>query len=197
MKRIALLLMALALLTAGCGDDNSGMETEISVPVSVQEVKPQPIEEFITTTGTALAAQEASLSSELSGFYRVLNNPQTGKPFALGDKVDKGQAVIEISDPEYVTNVKLESQKLNLDISESEYNKQKSLYEKGGVTLRELKNAEMAYINARYAYENAQIQMEKMRIKAPFDGRIVGHALLHAGHAGGRGSAHGHLHELP
>lgn len=174
MKRLALLLLGLGLLViGGCDNEDSGMDTEISVPVSVQEIKPQPIEEYITTTGTAVAAEEAALNSELSGYYRILNNPATGRAFVLGDAVSKGQAVVEIRDPEYANNIKIDSQKLNLEISESEYNKQKSLYEKGGVTLRELKNAEVAYINAKYSYENAQIQMAKMRIAAPFEGRIV------------------------
>ena len=174
MKRLALLFLGAGLLLmAGCGNEDSGMDTEISVPVSVQEIKPQPIEEYITTTGTAEAAEEAVLASELSGYYRVLTNPATGRAFVLGDAVAQGQTVIEIRDPEYANNIKMDSQKLNLEISESEYIKQKSLYEKGGVTLRELKNTEVAYINAKYAYENAQIQMAKMRIAAPFDGRIV------------------------
>ncbi|MCK5146138.1 efflux RND transporter periplasmic adaptor subunit [bacterium] len=173
MKRIALLLIGISIMFVGCNTDDDGMDMEIAVPVSVQEIKPQPMEEYVATTGTAVASEEAALVSELSGYYRVLNNKATGKPFMLGDEVAKGQVIIEVSDPEYSNNVKIESQKLNLEISESEFNKQRSLYDKGGVTLRELRNSEVAYINAKYAYENACLQMDKMRIKAPFDGRII------------------------
>ena len=47
------------------------------------------------------------------------------------------------------------------------------MYEKGGVTLRELKNAEQAFIDAKYNYENAKLQLEKLEVKSPFSGIIV------------------------
>jgi len=58
-------------------------------------------------------------------------------------------------------------------LSENNLTKQKSLYDKGGVTQTELKNASIQYVNAKYSYENAEIQMAKMAIKAPFNGVIV------------------------
>ena len=62
---------------------------------------------------------------------------------------------------------------MNLEIAKSEFEKQKSLFDKGGVTFRELKNSEREYINAEYSYDNAKIQLAKMDIKAPFKGVIV------------------------
>ena len=40
-------------------------------------------------------------------------------------------------------------------------------------TLRELKNAERTYIEAKCTYENALIQLQKMKIKTPFKGVII------------------------
>jgi membrane fusion protein, multidrug efflux system len=51
--------------------------------------------------------------------------------------------------------------KLNLEISEQEFEKQQSLYEKGGVTLRELRNSEVSKTNAQYNYENVRIQLRE------------------------------------
>ena len=62
---------------------------------------------------------------------------------------------------------------LSLEIAEQEQSKQKALYEKGGVTLSEMRNTEVKVTNARYDLENARINLEKMNIKAPFDGVIV------------------------
>ena len=89
--------------------------------------------------------------------------------------------VVLVQDPWFVfdpirideNQVKIESQKLNLDISKREYEKQKSLYEKGGVTLRELINSERTFVDAKYAYETAKIQLAKLDFTAPFDGVIV------------------------
>ena len=100
-------------------------------------------------------------------------NPKTGKKFKLGDRVDKGQVIIKLENEEYLNNLNIESRKMNLDISEQEYEKQQSLYEKGCVTLRELRNSEVSKIDAQYSYENAQIQLAKMQIVAPFSGIIA------------------------
>jgi RND family efflux transporter MFP subunit len=148
-------------------------DLEISIPVSLQEVKKGPIEEFITTTATVYAIKNTILSSEIEGIYRLSTNPKTKKTFGVGDKVNQNEIIIHIDNPEYENNIKIESQKLNLDISKREYEKQQSLYDKGGVTLRELKNSEMTYIDANYVYKNSLLQLQKMKVKAPFSGVIV------------------------
>ena len=172
MKSKFFLLIGLLILMS-CGSSDTVTDTEIAVPVTVEEIALKPIEEFQTTTGTVNAIKDASLRSETSGNYRLATNPQTRRPFALGDFVKKDQIIIFLDNPELENNTKIESQKLNLEISKQEYEKQQSLYEKGGVTLRELKNAEKALIDAEYNYENAKIQLSKLKIVAPFDGVIV------------------------
>jgi RND family efflux transporter MFP subunit len=148
-------------------------EIEISIPVSIKEVKKGPIEEFITTTTTVYAIKNTVLPSEIEGIYRISTNPRTKKTFGVGDEVKQNEIIIHLDNPEYENNIKIASQKLNLDISKSEYEKQQSLYDKGGVTLRELKNSERALIEADYIYKNALIQLQKMKVKAPFSGVII------------------------
>jgi RND family efflux transporter MFP subunit len=156
-----------------CGGEEFDDNIEISIPVSIQEVKLGSIKEFVTTTATVNAIKNTILKAEISGKYRLALNPQTNKKFVSGDDVKKGQIIVYIDNPEHENNIKIESQKLNLDISKREYEKGQSLYEKGGITLRELKNAERTYIEAQYAYDNAKIQIDKLTIRAPFDGKIV------------------------
>lgn len=156
-----------------CNNRENELDTEIAVPVTVDEVKNRSIEEFVSSTGTVLPTKEVLLKSQISGNYRLAINPATGRKYVLGDIVNADQAIIHFEDPAFENDIKIESQKLNLDISEREFNKQQSLYDKGGVTLRELKNAEISFINAKYAYENALIQLEKMTIKSLFKGVIV------------------------
>lgn len=172
MKIVYRSIIATFVLVLACGDRDTQMDTSITVPVSVEEIKLQPIEEFITTNGTAQAKQVVELVAETNGFYR-LGNKSDGRSFALGNVVDTSDVIVHLDNPELVNTTKLESQKLNLDISKSEFEKQQALYEKGGVTLRELKNAEQAYIDAQYNYENAKLQLGKTQIKSPFPGIIV------------------------
>ncbi len=156
-----------------CNNEESNIETEIKIPVSVISIKPQSISRFIETTGTVYSSKEATMKSELGGFYRLQTNPTTKRPFALGDMVKAGQVLIRIEDREFVNNLQLEGKKLNLELAENNLTKQKSLYDKGGVTQTELKNASIEYVNAKYSYDNAEIQMAKMVVKVPFDGVIV------------------------
>ena len=171
MKKLFIIVLSFVLFLA-CGERDADLDTSITVPVSVEEIKLQSIEEFITTTGTARAMKEVELLAETNGFYR-LGKKSSGKTFTLGDMVDTSAVIVYLDNPELENNTKIESQKLNLDISKSEFEKQQALYEKGGVTLREMKNAEQAYIDAQYNYKNAKLQLSKLKVKSSFKGIIV------------------------
>lgn len=175
MKTYSKLLVLVLLISflAGCDNEESSIDTEIKIPVSVVAIKEQSISNFIETTGTVYSSKEGVEKSQLSGSYRLQTNPQTGESFALGDFVKAGQLLITLEDAEYENGLQLEGKKLNLELADNNLKKQQSLHEKGGVTLTELKNASVEYVNAKYAYENALIQKEKMSVRAPFDGTIV------------------------
>ncbi|MBU8921111.1 MAG: efflux RND transporter periplasmic adaptor subunit [Bacteroidales bacterium] len=172
MKRLILLIMVVALFSS-CGGDDADIDTEISVPVSVQEIVPGSIEQFITATGTVNSIAEMTITSEKSGDYFLQQNRATGKPFAIGDRVTEGQIIARLINEEEENNIRIDSKKLHLETSRLDYEKQKSLYDKGGVTLTELKNSERTYMDAEYDYKNAVIQLAKLQIKAPFDGVIT------------------------
>ena len=167
------LLFALIPVMAACGNQGSQVNTELAIPISVTDVTKGSIVQYINTTGTATAASQATLNTEMAGIYRLLKNPKTGSAFKLGDIVEKGQVIVRLENPETQNSIAITTKKLNLDISELENQKQKSLYEKGGVTLRELKNSEVSLANATTDYENARIQLAKMEVIAPFRGAIV------------------------
>jgi len=166
-------LFALIPVMAACGNQGSQVNTELAIPVSVTDVTKGSIVQYINTTGTAMAASQVTLSTEMAGIYRLLKNPKTGSQYKLGDIVEKGQVIVRLENPETQNSIAITTKKLNLDISELENQKQKSLYEKGGVTLRELKNSEVSLANATTDYENARIQLAKMDVIAPFRGAIV------------------------
>lgn len=178
MKRNALLTLSLAfglllVMLAGCRNEQSDVQPDVAVPVSVIDIKPQSIEEFIATNGTVMPTKEVDLVAEMAGKYQLQNNPRTGRPWSLGDRIHAGEIVVSIEDEEYVNSIQLKSKELNLEISKDEWEKIEVLYEKGGETLRTLKNAEQTYINAQYTLDNARLQLAKMQVKAPFTGVIV------------------------
>ena len=72
--KLSILLIILFLFS--CGDDELDDDIEISVPVSIQEVKLGSIKEFVTTTATVNAIKNTTLKSEVEGKYRLAMNPQ-------------------------------------------------------------------------------------------------------------------------
>ncbi len=168
-----LIIATLGLFLVSCDNEQSNIATEVKIPVSVKSIKAESISRFIETTGTVYSSKEGVLKSELAGVYRIAQNPRTRRSFALGDFIQEGDIVITLEDREFRNGLQIESKKLNLEVTKKNHEKQQSLYDKGGVTLTELNNASIEYINAKYAYENAQIQEEKMSVRAPFDGIIV------------------------
>jgi RND family efflux transporter MFP subunit len=172
MKKFFQILLILAIFTA-CNQNQQEQGKDITVPVTVQEIQPRSIEKYIEITGSVKPVKEVQLKAEISGNYTLLKNPATGRPFSLGDKVREGDEIVLLEDKEYENNIKLNSLKINLDITSQVYEKQQSLYEKGGATLTDVKNAEINFINARYSYDDALIRLQKMHIKAPFSGVLV------------------------
>lgn len=162
-----------AVLFISCNNQPQNTQNDITTPVSVVELKKGSISQLVNTAGTAQPTYGVELNSEMSGRYRLQNNPQTGKPFKLGDKVAKGQSIIHLEDDEYENSIAIDAKELNLEISEQEQNKQKALHEKGGVTLLEMRNTEVKVTNARHEVENARLNLAKMDVKSPFDGVIV------------------------
>jgi RND family efflux transporter MFP subunit len=169
-----ILLAVTALTIASCGNNRTNdAKTAIAIPVSVQELEKSSINKLINTSGTAQPIYTVDLVSEISGKYHLMNNPATGRPFRLGDYVQKGQTVIQLEDREYENSIAYHARKLNLEIAEQEQSRQDTLYRLGGVTQLDLRNTELKVINAKTELETATINLEKMTVKSPFAGIIT------------------------
>lgn len=166
-------LIALIGATTACNNQPTNTTTELAVPVSVNDIKPRSIEKIINTTGTLNATKKTTLATEMTGKYKLLINPKTRRPFALGDQVENGQVIVQLEDATYENSIGYDSKKLNLEISEQNMKKQQSLFEKGGVTQLDFRNSEVSYTNAKYDFERANLQMAKMKIASPFKGVIT------------------------
>lgn len=162
-----------AALVVGCEDEGPNIDIESSIPVRVEPVGRRPIAEYITATGTVRAAAEAQLACLQAGRYQLQTNPRTDAPFAMGDAVQKGELIVRFANPEFENQVSIDSKRLQHTVSQREYEKQKVLFQKGGITLRELTDAERIAIDARYGYDNAHLQLAKLEVRAPFDGVLV------------------------
>lgn len=172
-KYILPVTAALIIFFPACRNQEQGLSADVEIPVTVEDISLKSIEEYVSTTGTVYPKGEITLKSKITAAYYLEKNPQTGKLWQLGDRIKAGSLIARLEDREYILSIKLETSELNLELAESELKKQESLYEKGGITLKDLKTAGINYENAKTTVENARLQLEKTRIVAPIDGVIV------------------------
>jgi len=170
---IFFIILISILVLSGCQQERMTEQTDTTIPVRVMEVKKSSIQEFVTATGTVYAVKETILKTEQAGRYTLRRNPRTGKSFVMGDSVAANTLLFSLDNPEFVNQTAMDSKKLSRESAEREFTKQQSVYEKGGITLSEVKDAEKALVDARYNFDNAIISLAKLEIRAPFKGIIV------------------------
>jgi len=173
MKKCLSFVAAALFLFISCRNQDQNLTADVEIPVSVEELRLKSIREFVNTTGTAFPKGEIELKSKISASYFLEKNPLTGRLWQLGDRIKAGALIARLEDQEYVNSVRMETNQLNMELMESELKKQESLYEKGGVTLKELKTAGINYENAKTAVVTSKLQLEKTKVVAPIDGVIV------------------------
>ena len=172
-KTIIYPALAAILLLAACKQERMAIDTSSTIPVRTSELKPKPIQEVVTVTGTAYPVSDVELKTEQAGCYELRTNPRTRGPFRMGDAVRKGEVLIALDNPELVNQVAMDSKKLQFDSAQREFTKQKSIFDKGGITLKELSDAERSFVDAKHSIESATLALAKLEIKAPFDGVIA------------------------
>ncbi len=173
MKYNNLILLCLSTLIFACNSQDQSFSVDVEVPVTVQEIKKDNIQEVFTATGTIQSEYAVTLLSEAEGDYSLQVNPRTGRKYKMGDIIKKGDLIIVLKNAEYENDVNIEGAKIDLDISKMEYEKQVALYEKGGATMREKVDAQKTLVTAEKTYQNAELSLAKLSVKSPFDGVIT------------------------
>lgn len=175
MKGFRLLTAALGLLGAlhACQEQRPRIDLESAIPVRVEPVGRQYMAAYVSAMGTLEPQRQAVLRAQQSGRYTLNANPRTGAPYVMGDAVKAGETVVQLTNEEFVNQVAIDARQLQFTSAQREYEKQVALFDKGGITLSERTAAERALIDARYAYENARLQLAKLRAVAPLTGRLV------------------------
>ena len=159
------LLIAAALVVAGCGSRNNQAGTAQQQAAQEQQA---PLVSVITAARENVP-QTALYSSTVQA--KVVNNiaPQSGGRIQkinveVGDYVGKGQILAEMD------RVQLDQAKLRLSNAETELGRLKQLYEQGGLAQSDYEAAELNFKVSKSTYDNL---VENTILRSPITGVVT------------------------
>jgi|OpeIllAssembly_1097287.scaffolds.fasta_scaffold07841_2 RND family efflux transporter MFP subunit len=132
----------------------------------------------LTASGYIVAQRKASVSSKGTGILVYLGVVE-------GDKVKKGQIIARLDDRDIVAQLdeaksSLQLYKAQMNEVENNYNREKELFSRGLSSQQSLDQAESVYKSllanisiAEARIRAAEVALENMIIRAPFDGTVL------------------------
>lgn len=155
-------------------------EEEKLIRTAVDELKVSDYQVVIKTQGIIQTHNEVTLSAEVSGQVRNVSDR-----FEAGAYFQKGDVLVELDDRDYVTAIEiaeaqLASSQAALELANQNYTRLSKLLRSNNVAEAEVKEAEATRRQAvatvetnKAGVEQAQRDLQRTRIKAPFNGRVL------------------------
>lgn len=178
-KFIIYLLAAFAVIAAGYFITKSFTSSALEVKMTtVIKQTPGRSSAVLTASGYIVAQRKASVSSKGTGVLVYLGVVE-------GDKVKQGQIIARLDDRDIVAQLdeaksSLQLFKAQLTEVENNYNREKELFNRGLTAQQSLDQAESAYKSllanisiAEARIRAAEVALENMIIRAPFDGTVL------------------------
>lgn len=191
-KKKMLWILGLVLLAVIVTAVMVSSKKENLITVQTEKIQKRNITQLVTATGKIQSETQVIISAEVSGEIVAL-------PFKEGDEVKKGNLLVKIRQDAYVPqiaeqNAAVRVAESNIGINEvqlrryqQEYDRIKTLYDKGLATTSDLDNAQnnidqtLAQINSNRAQVNQQrtglsrikYDISKTTINSPIDGTVT------------------------
>ena len=172
-------IFAIMIIVAGYFVVGSFTKSAIEVKLTtIIKQSPAKSNAVLTASGYVVAQREASVSSKGTGVLEYLGVVE-------GDKVKRGQIIAKLDDRDIVAQ--LDQAKSNLQLyqaqlneTENNYNREKELFDRGLSSQQDLDQAEANYKTllanidmAKAGIRVAEVALENMIIRAPFDGTVL------------------------
>lgn len=174
-----LLVMIFAVAFVSCGDDDLSYKmNNQSVVVNTQLIQGKTQQNLLELSGIIEGSQKVKLSTKLMGNVTYL-------PFDAGASIKKGEVLAKIQS----RDIQAKKQQVIAGLSAAEaahlnmkrnYERIKSLYEKGSATEKEFEDVTLGYKMAESQFKSAKEMKKEIDdvlsysvLKAPFDGFIV------------------------
>lgn len=167
--RLSILPLLLAAMMPAYADD--------AVPVTVQVIKPQPIDIYAAYPGTVMPTEYVQVASRMSGYVENIRVHE-------GESVKKGDLLLTVNPTEVAAGVsqakaQVAKAKAALATAEENYKRFKALFEEKAIPKQRFEQVELGYTAARNDYTAARAglrqaltQVSYADVRAPFDGVI-------------------------
>ncbi|HYW02991.1 MAG TPA: efflux RND transporter periplasmic adaptor subunit [Gammaproteobacteria bacterium] len=134
-----------------------------TVTVSTAKAKTATWADRLTAVASLKAVQGTTLTAQTAGTV-------TGLHFHSGEKVNKGQLLVQLNDN--VERAKLQADQARLVNARQELKRQRNLYRRKATSQSQLQSAEAAYSEAEAAIAGDKAALANLQVRAPFDGRL-------------------------
>jgi membrane fusion protein, multidrug efflux system len=164
-KISSLILLAFTLVSCDQGEENgeqNGTNGARLMPVETVIIEPDNFNDFVRTTGTVEAIEDAVISSETSG--RILSLKDRG------ERVQKGDVIAQIDDR--LIQAQYEAAKTGYELAEDTFNRFESLHADSIISTQDYNSARAQRDQARAQLNQVEKQLQDSKIEAPFSGRI-------------------------
>jgi membrane fusion protein (multidrug efflux system) len=166
------LAVVVVLLAVACGGSDDAGEVEFRVPVTVQEVGTDDVEDRIVATGTVRAVETVSLSVERTGVLDIARDAD-GRRLGEGSRVAAGQTVAEITGEDVRLAARTQASRLRWEAARRDHDATAKLVEQGILGALELEKAEAALEEALLEYDRSRHTEQRNRLVTPIDGVIL------------------------
>ncbi|MGH7858909.1 MAG: efflux RND transporter periplasmic adaptor subunit, partial [Candidatus Binatia bacterium] len=154
---------SLLLLAVGCAQSGEGKGNGGTPPVFVEvtRAEPETIRDVVRLVGQLDADESVTLRPEIDGRVAEIG-------FEEGQRVQKGQLVIRLDDSEQKAGLREAEARERL--AADTHRRMRELAEQKIVSEAEIVRAARDHDVAAAVVERAEVELEKTRIRAPFDG---------------------------
>lgn len=175
-KTLSVIFAALLLFTA-CQEQEEKKEERI-IPVKVFEVRPDSISNYIKTTGSIKAGEDAIV-------YAKIAEKIVDIKVDVGDKVKSDQILAEQYNQTFQKGLEiaksgLNSAKAQMELAEQDFERMKKLKNQNAVSPQQYDQAKTQFETAQNTYQQAKNQLAQAEeslqnsyIKAPFSGIVA------------------------
>ena len=165
-RYISTIALALLLALTACGKGRGpAPKTEEDVqPVTVEELVPRELDDFITVSGKLEGATNFTMSSEASGLVLQMNKK-------LGDRVSRGESIGRLDNQAYMDRLAqaeagLSAAQAGLDTAQRNLNYAEESLKLKLISQAEYNNALSAFKGARAALDGAKAGVQQARSAA-------------------------------